>query len=254
MATSRNVPVTALDATKIALALYITGLFISSVYYLTFSILSLDLLRAQSILIGAYFVAAFAAVPALTLLALESLKRPWTITIIFVLVLAGKDLAIAYVLELGGATTILLVVLQMAMFASFTGGWRERPLVIEYRPLTFGGPQVAALVALMLVFATRVYGQIPGYLGGGRPIPVTVLTDPQDLPANRFIQTPGTAVNTKLLSHRLSLLYEGGDQMYFVAKSSRSMEGYSIMRLRRDKVLRMDYVTPVRFKIKGNHL
>ena len=61
-------------------------------------------------------------------------------------------------------------------------------------------------------------------------------------------------VNSAMDSYSLRLLYETDRDVYFVSdlKSEDNLIGYSVMRLKRDEILRMDYATPKWVQWKGD--
>jgi hypothetical protein len=107
---------------------------------------------------------------------------------------------------------------------------------------------IACGSVLLLSFAAFLYGSIPAYCGGGAPMLVQVFTKEPELPANRFMATRNSPqINPTIPSFRLRLLYESPEYFYFVAESRGRMRGHSVMRLSREQVLRLDYVTPFHF-------
>jgi hypothetical protein len=97
--------------------------------------------------------------------------------------------------------------------------------------------------------------RIPAFLSGGKPLPVQVFTKTADLPASRFVISKNQPkINSAIDSFSLRLLYETDRDVYFVndLESEGNLIGYSVMRLKRDEILRMDYVTPKWVRWKGD--
>lgn len=245
---------TTVDATKLALVLYLIGLIISSVYYVRFSILSVDLLRPQCIIVGAYFVILYVGVPALALYALRAIKPLYLMLLLFVTTVAVKDFALARALGVSPWVAALLTLLQAVSAIGFpvTGPVLQRVKQVEFHMIDGSIKRIVCVGAAAVIFATALYGRIPGYLAGGRPLLVRVFTDPDHLPFNRFIAANAKPqVNPDHKSYKLLLLYESEDYLYFVAHSHGAVKGYAIMRIQRTHVRRMDYVTPVHINFGG---
>lgn len=243
------------DWAKIGAVFYVLGLLITSIYFLRFSILSLDLLRPQSIIVGLYFAALYFALPILFLVVLRPVRSDVRVLTAFIVLLVTKDLALCRLIEgsLGAAT--VLVILQICLFIGIDRDRTKRPYKwsLYFKLFPVGRIELAVASLLLVVFASTTFGDIPGYFGGGHPISVHVFTRTPELPANRFMQTRNRPqVNRAMTSFRLNLLYESEDYFYFVAESKRNMTGYSIMKLQRTEVLRVDYITPVWFSAGGD--
>lgn len=235
------------DWAKVGALLYGLGILITSIYFLRFSVLSLDLLRPHSVLVGSYFVALYLLLPAAFLVVLKPLKRNSAVLVAFSMLLMAKEVVLGWLIGGPPATAVVLLVMaQLALFVRFSVEGKAAFLRFEVVPKdVLAG---LAFAVLLFLFASTSYGCIPGYLGGGKPILVHVFTETADLPDSRFMQTKNMPqINMALTSFRLRLLYESEDYFYFVAESQGIMKGYSVMRLKRDQVLRMDYITPVWF-------
>lgn len=239
------------DFAKAAVALYIIGLVITATYYVRFSILSVDLLQPHSILVGLSFVVLYIVVPAITLLLLRSSKSILAITLIFCSVVVMKELAFSAVCgDLHWISAFVLAILQVLTFMRLSRNISQRQSSLRFNVVPSDPIGIAAVLLTALVFASTTYGRIPSYLGGGKPTLVHVFTKEQELPGNRFIRNRNLPqINKKLISYRLQLLYESANYLYFVTETRGKLTGYSIMRLKRDEVLRMDYVTPVWFSV-----
>jgi hypothetical protein len=91
-------------------------------------------------------------------------------------------------------------------------------------------------------------------LGGAKPLAVQVITKTPDLPANRFVSSKNEPkINNAIDSFSLRMLYETDKDVYFVSdlQSEGSLIGSSVMRLKKDEILRMDYTTPRWVQWKG---
>jgi len=250
------------DAAKLGLLLYVLGLVASSLYYSRFSIATLDLAKTQSILLGIYVVGLYAALPAA---ALFSLRRiPWVgiIAAAFVVVLCGLDCSLAYAVSYRSRSLLsvvaLTLVLQFFFFADFLSLVRSLlagRLRIDFALPPPKGKSLAFAVLFCAHFSQFWFPQIPAFLGGGKPLSVQVFTKSPDLPANRFVMSKNQSkINTAMDSFSLRLLYETDRDVYFVSdlKSEGNLIGYSVMRIKRDEILRMDYSTPKWVQWKGD--
>jgi len=79
------------------------------------------------------------------------------------------------------------------------------------------------------------------------PLRVQVFTKTAELPANRFVDSKNhPQINKSLDSYALQLLYETDKDVYFLydLQTGDTLIGYSVMRLKKDEILRIDYMTP----------
>jgi hypothetical protein len=76
------------DTAKTTLGLYLIGTITSVVYYSRFSVLTLDLIKAQAILVGCYVIALYLAVPITTLWLLRDVSRKWLVVSVFFVALS----------------------------------------------------------------------------------------------------------------------------------------------------------------------
>lgn len=242
------------DAAKLGLLLYVLGLLASSLYYSRFSILTLDLAKAQCILVGIYIVILYAAIPATTLFTMKNVARSGVIVLVFFGVLGIFDSIAAWAMGYRDAilvrVALLTAILQFLLFCDFAGFLRalvkRRMQVVFLLP----PPRTRALLFAMLFcvhFSLSWFPQIPTYLGGGRPLSVQVFTKTADLPANRFVDSKNhPKINKSLDSFTLRLLYETDKDVYFVSdlEAGGSFAGYSVMRLAKSEIVRIDYITP----------
>jgi hypothetical protein len=222
----------------------------------------LDLAKTQSILLGVYVVALYIGLPAATLFSLREASRIGVILAVFVSVLCLSDATLALALDYHALmvfpVALLMLVLQVLFFADFTSLWLSiRNLQLQIR-FALPPPRVKSFVFAVLFcthFSQFWFPRIPAFLGGAKPLAVQVFTKTQDLPLNRFfISKNQPKINTAMDSFSLKLLYETDKDVYFVndLQSGGNLIGYSVMRLSRDEILRVDYVTPKWVKWKGD--
>jgi len=250
------------DAAKVGLLLYVLGLVVSSLYYSRFSIATLDLAKTQSILLGVYVAGLYAGLPAAALFSLRRIPWAGVIAAVFVAVLCGLDGILAYAVSYRSRSLFSVVastlVLQFFFFADFLS--LVRSLLAARLRIDFALPPPrgkALLFSLLFCahFSQLWFPQIPAFLGGGKPLPVQVFTKTADLPANRFVMSKNQPkINNAMDSFSLRLLYETDRDVYFVSdlKSDGNLIGYSVTRLKRDEILRMDYATPKWVHWKGD--
>lgn len=252
----------ALDAAKLGLFLYVLGLLASSLYYSRFSIATLDLAKTQSILLGIYVVVLYAGLPAAALFSLRRIRRVGVIAAVFVAFLCLLDSILGFAVSYRSLTLLSVVALTLALQFFFFADLLNlvRSLVAARLRIDFAlpPPRVKALLFALLFcihFSQFWFPRIPAFLGGGKPLPVQVFTKTPDLAANRFVMSKNQPkINSAMDSFSLRLLYETDRDAYFVSdlKSEGNLIGYSVMRLKRDEILRMDYVTPKWVKWKGD--
>lgn len=237
----------AFELATVGAVLYIIGLTITALHNIKFSILAIDLLRPQAIAAGLLFVLWYFALPALILF-LRRLPQPTVAVYVFVAAMLAKEVVLWWALApKAKLIAVATATVQIVMFAMTSWRvWRPDRMALSVLPAPY---RLAVCgIVLLLLFAVFLYGAIPAYVGGGGPLLVNVITDKEELAANRFMLTRNApAVNKSMPSFKLNLLYESDSYLYFVAESHGKMKGYSVMRLSRDQVLRMDYVTPFRF-------
>jgi hypothetical protein len=244
----------ALDAAKLGLVLYLLGLIVSSFYYSRFSILTLDFTKTQSILIGVYIVVLYAVLPAAILFAIKWMTSARMILLMFSSAIGLVDLEIGLMLQYRKVGLLLAVVLtailQFSLFASFPSSWSlVRGGQAQMKFVLIPSRAKAGVFALLfcLHFSMVWFPRIPAYFGGGTPLRVQVFTRIADLPANRFVMSKNyPQINKSLDSYALLLLYETDKDVYFLydLQTGDTLIGYSVMRLKKDEILRIDYMTP----------
>lgn len=241
------------DAAKVSLLLYVSGLIASSFYYSRFSILTLDFVKPQCILIGIYIVILYAALPAIILFG----SRKFSIsaaTTTLVLALCLADAVLGWILNCRRfallQAVLITFVLQFFLFtnsASIWGTLRNRKLQIAF---FLPPPRPKAIVfglLFILHFSLFWFPRIPAHFGGAKPFTVLAITKTADLPANRFVISKNQPkINNSMDSFSLKLLYETDKDLYFVddLQSGSDVAGYYVMRIKKDEILRMDYITP----------
>lgn len=250
------------DAAKLGLLLYVLGLVASSLYYSRFSIATLDLAKTQSILLGVYVVGLYVGLPAAALYGLRRIPWVGVIAAVFVTLLCGLDSVLAYTVNYRSLSLLSVVALTLALqfffFVDFLSLVRSLLAARLGMDLALPPPRGKALLFALLFcvhFSRFWFPQIPAFLGGGKPLPVQVYTKTADLPANRFVMSKNQPkINNAMDSFSLRLLYETDQNVYFLSdlKSDGNLVGYSVMRLKRDEILRMDYSTPKWVQWKGD--
>src|ERR1700744_1622279 len=80
-----------LDVSKATLGLYLVGTVVSLCYYSRFSILTLDLIRGQSVLIGCYVVAIYCVIPVIALWLGKKTANVWMAIAALIITIAGLD-------------------------------------------------------------------------------------------------------------------------------------------------------------------
>lgn len=252
-----------LDTAKLGLLLYLLGLITSSLYYSRFSILTLDIAKSQCILVGVYVVILYGAVPGVLLFALKGIKKVGVAGAVFGVVLVVCDLCFGLAVGFRGFPVVWIVlatsVLQFVFFLDLGGLWSRLRSTDSKSPFAFVlSPLKAKALLLALLFCLHFawfwFPHIPAYFGGGKPISVQVFTKTADLAANRFVQSKNRPqLNQAIDSYSLHLLYETDKDAYFVyeLEAADTLMGYTVMRLSKDEILRVDYNTPIWVQWRG---
>jgi hypothetical protein len=241
------------DVAKIGLMLYVSGLIASSFYYSRFSILTLDFAKPQCILVGIYIVITYAVLPAIILFGSRNFSIS-AATATLVITLCFADGVLGWILNCRGSTLVqaivITLVLQVFLFTNSASIWqtlRKRQLQIAF----FLPPPKLKTIVFGLLFSLHFslfwFPRIPAHFGGAKPFKVVVITKTADLPANRFVISKNQPkINKSIDSFSLTLLYETDKDFYFVddLQSETDLVGYYVMRIRKDEILRIDYVTP----------
>jgi hypothetical protein len=242
------------DVTKITLGLYLIGTLVSIVYYSRFSILSLDFIKAQAILVGCYVIATYLAVPVVTLWVMRRMTNNRLITGAFLAVLASSDTLI--LLEAGSrklAFALGLFTMMLLQFCCFVEvGKPDLPIRKARSGTRFhlvpSKSRSAGLVVLFCVhFALTIFPGIPMYVGGSRPLPVQIFTKTTSLPEITVAPyTKNRNFNPSIDSYGLQLLYETDKEMYFLTDvtASGAVIMHLVTRIPRSEIVRVDYQTP----------
>lgn len=234
------------DTAKLALLLYLCGLLSFSFYYSRFRILSIDLARPEAVLIGLYIVLLFVLPPWIASRPGSSSGRLARLRIPALLIAStGLDLwilgRIGYHLSAAITLAIVAGILQLGL-TILMQQQNESSSMLQRACL------IGALIVCSINFSIYWLPRIPAYYGGGMPYDVQVFTKTPDLPANRFFKYKNQPqLNMSMDCFKLKLLYETDKDLYFVdeLRESDNPIGYSVMRLKRDEVLRINYETPM---------
>jgi hypothetical protein len=243
------------DMAKVGAILYVLGLVSCAIHFSRYSILALDLTRPQLIVIGIYIAFLYGILPAGILFALSIVRsRTWG-SISFCLALFIKNIGLAYFLGYAALWSfgvgVLTTILELALFGDVHRGevsCSSRRLVIALTPSFTRTKLVAFAIVFSIHFAVVFLPLIPSYLAGAKPLRVHIFPKTADLPANRFILSKNMPkVNPSMDSFAVKLIYESDKDLYFLEEpgSLSGLEAYTVMRLKRDEVLRIDYPTPL---------
>jgi hypothetical protein len=234
------------DVTKITLGLYLLGTLVSIVYYSRFSILSLDFIKAQAILVGCYVIVSYLVVPVATLWAMRGVTNNLLIIGILLAVLAGSDALILF--EAGSRNVTFALALVTMLLLQFCCFVEVKGLSAPRLRLVPSKWRSAAVVVLFCVhFALTIFPGIPMYLGGARPLSVQIVTKTAGLAEIRVVPpTKNRNLNSSMDSYSLHLLYETEKETYFLTEvtSSGTVIGHLVTRIPRSEIVRVDYQTP----------
>lgn len=243
-----------IDAAKAGLALYITGMLTSGIYYARFHILALDFTRIQSIVVGVYLVGIYLASPAACIWLVRRLSRFRLVRVLAcLLLLAGVDVGLFLLLNpkihallLGSSTTLAL---QLILFVDWQALWqsvRTRRLDFQLMHQPTRGRLVAWGIVICLHFSVAWFPRIPGNFAGGKPVYVQVFTATPGLPDSRFAATKNKPqINSQMDSYSLWLLYQTDSDVYLLDSlpSAGTVIDDDVMRITQEQVIRMDYNT-----------
>lgn len=217
------------DLTRTGIILYLMGIFCTFLYFSQFNILSVDFLKPQAIILGVYVWFYGIAIPRTLLIIiykfdlpislLDKLLFPLGLLLInyFLLrVLSGFSLS----LLLATAGTTIVAVLYHLQYRSFC--FILQPSL--YRSYIF-------IPLYCLICAYFFLPRIPNFIGGFKPVKVTVTTETPDLLKSRF-------------SKSIYLLYESAGEFYFFEKRSdsatREVFNYVIKRVPRSEIKKLE--------------
>ncbi len=217
------------DFAKMSLILYITGIFVSLLYFSQLSILSLDFAKPQAILIGVYCWGYFFLIPQSFIRFLSWVKTRLKFTItFFIIFLVIKAFMCVWFLGISSYLFPLFDVLLELLFFLDLKLWllRLSPTKKSY----------SFFLAFSALFAFFLFPQIPSYLGGAKPLEIEIKTKPDSLLYSRFSKS-----KTRLL------LYESDDELYLMQniKTDGILLDIQITRIKKENVLSIKYKNPV---------
>lgn len=250
-----------IDLAKFGVALYLLGLFTSAFYFSQYGILALDLARPQAVLIGVYIFLFYGALPASILLLLKDRRSPLLQIIVFCLMLCIKNAVLMYALDYRLPSLCILAFvtsffefLFFAQQSSLLRSIGKKGLVLRLSAVPSLPKAVVFTIIFSVHFALFIFPFIPSYLGGARPLRVHIYPKTTDLPLSRFADSKNNPqINPSFDSFEVFLIYESDKDLYFVEElpSEWGLEGYSVMRLKKDEILRIDYPAPRWVSLKG---
>lgn len=243
-----------LDVSKLTLGVYLLGTIASLIYYSRFSILTLDLIRTQSILVGCYVVTAYCILPAATLRACKEVPNASRAIITVLVVIYAADFVIIRFAGYRGwtlsALSSVMVALQLSFFIvldSVKQSKRERRMLVRFTVIPKKARSAVLLVPCLFHFSNVLLPHIPMYLGGAQPMNVEVFTEKANLASVRMSGVkPSRNFNGTLDSFQMNLLYESDKDAYFLTEltSNGAIFAHLVTRIHKDEIQRMDYQTP----------
>lgn len=196
------------------------------------SILSLDVTKPQSILIGIYFAVFFIGVPRLFLLIINELKVQKSIT--FFLFISGVIAKNFCILLLVKYPSLPLIVCVSSI--EFLHHYDLRSKMLNLIPKNYK-TYIAALL-LSISFSFFIYPRIPVFLGGAKPIQILVYPKNQELLKNRFSKSNPNSV---------FLLYESEKDLYIIRelKTNGIVIQKNVIRIKKQDIEKIIYTNPV---------
>jgi hypothetical protein len=242
----------ALDFTKVGAALYVLGLLISSAYCSQFNIVAFDLLRPHAILEGLTALLLLAAPPVLLLSAGRQVKRQPLRTLGPLLLLAALDSGLLAVIgprALPSAASLgcILALVQIAALTPLLAGSVPAFDPNQQAAHRSGGRLAVGAIIALSMYVILIFPHLQVQYGGGRPYHVQLFPKTPDLVASRFALTKNRPrVNPVLDSFKVLVLYESEKDFYLLEErgSAATLEGYAVIRVPKDEVLRLDYSAP----------
>lgn len=241
------------DVTKIALGLYLLGTIASIIYYSRFSILTLDFIKAQAILVGCYVLGGYLAIPSGILWLMRRAQSNLLVICVLCGALASVDAALLFpvagneIVLLGALVTMVLVqVLAFIDGPSIIASLQQRALAVGFRLVPNMSQAAFAAVLACVHFALSIYPGIPMYFGGAKPMDVQIVTKTPDLAKTPLDPNAETKINDHLSSYSMTLLYETDKEMYFLTdvKGNDVLVEHIVSRIPRSEILRVRYQTP----------
>ena len=243
-----------LDVSKATLGLYLLGTVVSLFYYSRFSILTLDLIRSQSILIGCYVISAYCVIPVTVLWLCKKIANVWLAIAIIFVTTGVLDGAILHLAEYRGFAMVLpsavMFALQLSFFISIESvvrTLRERDILVQFTLVPPKARSSILLIACLFHFSYVLFPRIPMYLGGARPMRVLVFTKTANLASVRMSGLkPTRNFNGTMDAFPMDLLYESDKDAYFLTeiKANGAVLDHLVTRIHKDEIQRVDYQTP----------
>jgi len=223
------------DLAKIGGILYLSGIFVTFIYFTQFHILSVDLLKTNAIVLGVYVWIYADILPRILLLLVNQFKTPRRLYFALLVIVAYSLLQWA-AFETFDLRTVLFALLASGIVICYffgPGGANEPDAVAHAEGTTpsggkpksvlsknlLAGPQAITRIGFFVfflasVFAVGIYPNIPQYAGGGQPMLVRVQIKPEDtlVLKSRFIPD---SLDKENCFYR-DLLYESDKDYYFI--------------------------------------
>jgi hypothetical protein len=219
-------PREAADLPKTGIMLYVMGLVVTFLYFIQFNILSIDLIKPQSIIIGIYIWMYAILVPRSILLLLSNARVRSRLVnhALFLLILLLLYGGIFLSLETGFVTGLVVTLLVTTVQYFFHADLRHRNLVVEFsRMKTY-----LYLVVSVVMFAYLLFPEIPQYAAGGQPLKLDSVATKNNIPIkSRF-------------SKQILLLYESDKDYYFFERrriNQGPVSGYSILKVSKSEIV-----------------
>lgn len=243
-----------IDLAKVGIILYLLGLFTSAFYFSRYGILALDFAKPQSVVIGTYILLLFGALPASLLFLLKGFRwhilQVATFCLSLFVINACLTRLLCYSLSKTLLISLMTSILELMLFARLSSvleSIRHKKFALTLQAIPPRPKIIAFMVIFSIHFSFFFFPFIPSYLAGGEPFEVQVFPKTADLPASRFDDCKNKPkINKSIDSFKLRLIYESDKDLYFIREYNKdfSLEGHSVMRLKRDEILRIDYYTP----------
>lgn len=243
-----------IDLAALVLWPYAIGFLVAVIYYSRYRIFSVALLSPQYIIMGCYVLILYGVVPYLVLRMSATLFRPPFQAIVAITILLGLDVVLSLLLHRSGIIPmgwLMPIHLMLFQLAGFTLSLRRLNLTLSPGVLRVG----IGLALASLHFSYFFAGNVPYYLGGAKPVDVTVLPSGDGIVLrNRFSQRLPEA-DGKRQTVKLKLLFESGEEFFFLdtiqtsfvtngVTASSATAASIVVRVPKRLVDRMQYYTP----------
>jgi hypothetical protein len=219
---------------KTGIILYLTGLAVTFLYYVQFNILSVDLIKPQSIIVGIYVWICAILVPRLTLLCINefAINKKWANHLLFVVSIA---VIYAVLLVMIGSmflpAVLIAAAISLVQYVFHLDRWGGNLKPAFSRVKTY-----CHFILLACLFGLMIYPNIPQYAAGGKPLKVEeVVTKTAHLP-----------VKSKF-SKSIYLLYESDKDYYFFEERKVNLlyvSGYSIRKVNKTEISLISFYKP----------